>query len=75
MRLKEIVSQTWKRQGLRGMIILYQLLYLITIGFFKGSTVTMLRDAPSSGLYYAFYEGTKGIIPVDIVSSPTVHIE
>lgn len=36
-------------------------------GLFKGSIATCLRDAPSSGIYYAVYQKTKSAFPSQIV--------
>jgi solute carrier family 25 carnitine/acylcarnitine transporter 20/29 len=66
----DIVKQVFANNGIRGKDILQGCkekmssvkLILNELGFYQGGWITMIRDAPSYGIYFWVYEGTKRLL-------------
>lgn len=46
-------------------LIFLRLICISNIGFYQGGWITIIRDAPSYGIYFWVYEGMKRLLEVD----------
>lgn len=70
----QVTREIFSRNGIRGTVwcklcyLLLDFLRLIcisNIGFYQGGWITIIRDAPSYGIYFWVYEGMKRLLEVD----------
>ncbi|KAF7730835.1 hypothetical protein EC973_001353 [Apophysomyces ossiformis] len=57
----QVTKEIFERNGLRGLLSNER----ANAGFYQGGWITMIRDAPSYGIYFWVYEGMKRFLEVD----------
>jgi hypothetical protein len=66
--LSQTARRIYRNDGLKGArTVLLLTKYNFITGFYKGYMPTLLRDAPSAGIFYMTYQWTKNLFPKQVV--------